>query len=87
MVSKFKIGLKSLLQQGLWEIEFYGDLVKKNISRADLSDQLKKVIMRYKRFGYNKNAIRQSACLVISPTTVDSFTSLLNCTPVGRASQ
>ena len=30
--------------------------------------------------------MRQSACLVINPITVDSFASLFNCTPVGRAS-
>ena len=32
--------------------------------------------------GYNI----KSACLVINPITVDNFTSLFNCTPVGRAS-
>ena len=42
--------------------------------------------MRYKRLGYNINVIRQSACLVINAVTVDSFASLINCTPVGRAS-
>ena len=38
LVSKFKVGLKSLLQQGLSEPEFYGDLVyklRKIVSRAD----------------------------------------------------
>ena len=38
LVSKFKVGLKSLLQQGLLEPEFYGDLVnklKRMVSRAD----------------------------------------------------
>ena len=52
LVSKFKVGLKTLLQQGLSEPEFYGDLVyklRKIISRADFSDQFRKVIMRYKR--------------------------------------
>ena len=29
LVSKFNVGLKSLLQQGLSESEFYGDLVYK----------------------------------------------------------
>ena len=29
LVSKFNVGLKSLLQQGLSEPEFYGDLVYK----------------------------------------------------------
>ena len=63
--SKFKVGLKYLLHQGLSEPEFYADLVyklqKKNISRADFSDQFRKVIMRYKRIGYNITVMRQSA--------------------------
>ena len=42
--------------------------------------------MRYKRIGYNINAMRQSACLVIDPITVDSFAFLPKCTPDGRAS-
>ena len=42
--------------------------------------------MRYKRIGYNINVMRLSACLVINPVKVDSFASLFNCTPVGRAS-
>ena len=89
LVSKFKVGLKSLLQQGLSEPEFYGDLVyilRKIVSWADFSDQFRKVILRYKRIGHNINVMRQSACLVINPLTVDSFASLFNCTPVGRAS-
>ena len=36
--------------------------------------------------GYNLNVIRQSACLVISPITVDGYAALFNCTPVDRAS-
>ena len=89
LVSKFKMGLKSLLQQGLSEPEFYGDLVyklRKNVRRANFSDQFRKVIMRYKRIGYNINVMRQSACLVINPITVDNSTSLFNCMPVDRAS-
>ena len=43
-------------------------------------------IMRYKRIGYNLNVMRQSACLVINPITVDSYAALFNCTPVDRAS-
>ena len=41
------------------------------------------VIKRYKRIG---NVMRQSACLVINPITVDNFASLFYCTSVGRAS-
>ena len=42
--------------------------------------------MRCKRIGYNLNVMRQSACLVINPITVDGYAALLNCTPVDRAS-
>ena len=53
---------------------------------TDVSDQLRKIIMRYKRIGYNINVMRQYACLVINPITVDDFAALFNCTPVDRAS-
>ena len=89
LVSKFNVGLKTLLHQGLSEPEFYGDLeynFKKIVGRADFSDQFRKIIVRYKRIGYNINIMRQSACLVFNPITVNNFASLLNCTPVGRAS-
>ena len=89
LVSKFSVGLKTLLHQGLSEPEFNDDLVykfKKNVGRADFSDQLKKIIVRYKRIGYNINIMRQSACLVFNPITVNNFASLFNCTTVGRAS-
>ena len=88
-ISKFNVGLKSLLHQGLSEPEFYGDLVykfKKIRGMTDFSDQFRKIIMRYKRVGYNLNVMRQSACLVINPITVDSYAALFNCTPVDRAS-
>ena len=42
--------------------------------------------MRYKRIGYNLNVMRQSACLVINPVTVDGYATLFNCMPVDRAS-
>ena len=35
---------------------------------------------------YNINIMRQSACLVFNPIMVNNFSSLFNCTPVGRAS-
>ena len=77
------------MHQGLSEPEFYGDLVykfKKIVGRADFSDQFRKIIVRYKRIGYNINIMRQSACLVFNPITVNNFASLFNFTPVGRAS-
>ena len=89
LISKFNVGLKSLLHEGLSEPEFYGDLVykfKKIRGMTDFSDQFRKIIMRYKRIGYNLNVMRQSACLVINPIMVDGYATLFNCTPVERVS-
>ena len=87
--AKFNVGLKSLLHQSLSEPEFYGDLVykfKKVRYITDFSDQFRKIIMRYKRVGYDLNVMPQSVCLVINPITVDGYAALFNCTPVDRAS-
>ena len=89
MISKFNVRLKSLLHQGLSEPEFYGDLVnkfKKIRDMTDFSDQFRKIIMRYKRIGYNLIVMRESAGLAINPITVDGYATLFNCTPVDRAS-
>ena len=89
MVSKFNVGLKSLLHQVLLEPEFDGDLVYKFIKirgMTDFSDQFRKIIMRYKRIGYDLNVMRKSACLVINPITVGGFAALFNFTLVNRAS-
>ena len=46
LISKFNVGLQSLLHQGLSEPEFYGDLVykfKKIRGMTDFSDQIRKL--------------------------------------------
>ena len=89
LISKFNVGLKTLLREELSEPELYGDLVykfEKLIGRKDISFQFRKIITRYRRIGYNLNVMRQSACLVFNPITVDNYAAFLNCTPVGRAS-
>ena len=89
LVSGFSVALGALLHRGLSEPGFCGDLVykfKKIVGRVGFSDQFRKIIVRYKRIGYNVNIMRQSACLVFNPITVNNFASLFNCTPVGRAS-
>ena len=86
LISNFNVGLKSLLQQGLSEPEFYGDLIyefNKSMGRTDFSDKFRKIITRDKR---DLNDMRQLACLVINSITVDDFAALFNCTPVDRAS-
>ena len=49
LVSKFNVGLKTLLHQDRSEPEFNGDLVykfKTIVGRADFSDQFRKIIVR-----------------------------------------
>ena len=89
LISKYNVGLKTLLSEGLSEPEFYGELVykfKKLIGINDFSFQFRKIITRYRRIGYNLNVMRQSACLVFNPIMVDNYAAFFNCTPVGRAS-
>ena len=45
---------------------------KKLIGRNDFSCQFRKIITRYRRIGYNSNAMRPSACLVFNPIMVDN---------------
>ena len=66
----------------------YVDLVykfKKKMGRTNFSGQFRKIIIHRKRISYDLNVMRQSACLAISPITVDNFAALFNCTPVDRA--
>ena len=81
LIVKYNIGLKTLLQQGISEPIFYGDLVykfKQIVGKTNFSVQFKKIVKRYIRVGYNLDIMRQSACLVLNPITVaaDSMTAL-----------
>ena len=83
------VSLKTLLQQGILEPEFYGDLVyrfRKIIGKSNFSEQFRKLINRYKRIGYSLDIMRQTACLVVNPIIVDGYASLFNCTTAVRAS-
>ena len=89
LVEKYNVSLRKLLQKGISESEFYGDLayrIKKNVGKSNFSEQFRKLINRYKRIGYNPYVKRQTAYLVINPTSVDRYASLFNCTTAGRAS-
>ena len=79
LISKFQFGLKSLLRQGLFEPEFYGDLVyklKKIVGSHNFSAQFIKIISHYKKIGYNINVLQRTACLVVNPITVSSSDSM-----------
>ena len=89
LISKFQVGIKSLLHQGLSEPDFYGDLMytlKKIVGSNNFSAQLIKIISHYKKIGYNINVLQQTACLVVNPITVGNLAFLFNCTPVGQIS-
>ena len=88
IMSKYNVGVKTLLLEGLSEPEFYGDLVykfRKIIGKHDFPYHFKEIIVRYKKIGYNIDVLRQTACLVVDPIKVNSFANLFNCTTVGRA--
>ena len=59
---------------------------KNLVERNDFAYQFRKLIICYKRTGYNTNVMRQSACLVVNPTTVNRFAFFFNCMPAGQAS-
>ena len=73
--------LKTLLLQCLSESEFYGDLVykfRKIIGKYDFSYYFKKIIVRYKKIGYNIDVLRQTACLVVIKSRLTTLlTSLI----------
>ena len=48
------------------------------VGRNDCSDQFRKIIICYKRSGYNMNFMRQAACLAVNPITVGKFAALFN---------
>ena len=83
LIVKYEIGLKTLLQQGISEPIFYGDLVYKFKRIPNFSDQFKRVIKRYKKVRYYLDIMRQSACLVANPITFFLARFFFNYTSVG----
>ena len=89
MISKFQVGLISLLRHEFSEHEFYEDLVyrlKKIAGSNNFSVQFIIIISHYKKIGYNIDVLQQTACLVFNPITFGNFAFLFTCTPVGRTS-
>ena len=89
LLEKYSVSLKTLLQQGISEPEFYGDLVyrfRKIVGKSNFSEQFRKLIDRFKRIGYSLDIMRQTACLVVNSIIVDGYASLFNCTTAVRAS-
>ena len=80
-MSKYNVGLKTLLLQGLSEPEFYGDSVfkfRKIIGKNDFPYHFKKIIVRYKKIAYSIDVLRQTACLVVKLSRLSAlFTPLI----------
>ena len=78
LIVKYNIGLKTLLQQGISEPMFYGDLVYKFKELLEnLILVIKKVVKRNVRVGYNLDIMQQSACLVLNQSRFIAMVSSL----------
>ena len=86
-MSKYNVGLKTLLLQALSESEFYGDLVykfRKITVKNYFSYHFKKINTYYIKISYNVNVLRQTTCLISIPIKDNSFAYLFDCKTVGR---
>ena len=73
--------LKTLLQQGISEPEFYGDLVyrfRKIVGKSNFSGQFRKLINRYKRIGYSLHIMRLHALLSAQSLLMAMLHSLIS---------
>ncbi|MGH5019796.1 hypothetical protein ACRFGX_28735, partial [Klebsiella pneumoniae] len=82
---KYNRSLKSLLQQGISQPVFYGDLIyklKKIKSSVNFPTLFVRTIRKFKKKGYQEDILQRSAGLVIDPSTVNHFAYLFSCTTV-----
>ena len=89
LIEKYHVSPKKLMQQGICNPEFYGDLVykfKKIIVNPNFSNLFKRIVNRFKRAGYSLDIMRQTACLVFNPIMVEGYAALFSCTAVAQAS-
>ena len=73
-MSKYNVGLKTFLLQGLSEPEFYGNMVykfRKIIGQNDFPYHFKNISVRYNKIGYNIDVLRQTACLLVNSIKVN----------------
>ena len=83
--TRSKILTAKLFKQFYWyhkrcKILKFNNKFRKIVGRNDFSDRFRKAIIHYKRTGYVMNDMRQTACLVVNPITVNNFAALFNCT-------
>ena len=56
----------------------------KIISKNDFPYRFKKIIVRYRKVGYNIDTLRRTVCLIVNPVKVNTSAYLFDCTTVGR---
>ena len=80
-MSKYNVGLKTLLLQGFSEFKCYGDLVyifRKSFGKKDVPYHFKKIIVRYKKIGITQMFCdRLHALLLIQSRFTALLTSLI----------
>ena len=89
LIETYHVSLKKLMQQGICNPEFYGDLVykfKKIIGNSNFYNRLKRIVNRFKIAGYSLDIMWQTACLVFNPIMVEDYAALFSCTAVVQAS-
>ena len=59
---------------------------EKIISKYDFPYHFKKIIVRYKKIGYNMEVLQRTACLVVNPIKINNFAYLFDCTTADRPS-
>ena len=87
LISKYNCNLRTLLQQGISQPDFYGDVIyklRKIRGHIHFHDLFIKRIKTFKKKGYDPIILQRTACLVIDPFTVGSYASLFACAMTGR---
>jgi hypothetical protein len=80
LISKFNSDLKTLLQQGISQPGFYGDVIYKLrtiLGHGNFSAVFTKIIKLFIKRGYDPTILRHIACLVFNPFTVGHYAFLL----------
>ena len=80
---KVKVDFKDFSEPGHIRVGILVYKLKGIVRKPKFSDQFKTM---QKKDGYNRNILRQSACLVINPNEIDSYSSFFDCRTVGQAS-
>ena len=89
LMSKYCVGLRALVLQGLSEPGFCGGVECGSgevVGDYGFPCRFMGMIVRYRKIGCGMDVLRKTACLVVNPIKVDSFVCLFGCAAVGRAS-